>query len=74
MSDEYPTKLATLYEAVRQEILNTPSMTSITERVDVQSAALREIAKILFEEGINVSRFTKPTQEVLVAVALNGDY
>lgn len=39
-----------------------------------QSAALREIAQVLSEHGINTSRFTRPTQEVLVAVALNGTY
>lgn len=49
-------------------------LTLIDELVTGQSAALREIARVIAEHGINTSRFTRPTQEVLVAVALNGTY
>ncbi len=49
-------------------------LTFIDELMTGQSAALREIAHVLSEHGINTSRFTRPTQEVLVAVALNGTY
>ena len=49
-------------------------LTLIDELVTGQSAALREIAKVLVEHDIKVSRFTRSTQEVLVAVALNGTY
>ena len=48
--------------------------TAMLELVEGQSAALREIARVIAEHGINTSRFTRPTQEVLVAVALNGTY
>lgn len=44
------------------------------ERIVNQSYALRELAHYLAEHGVSVSRFTRTTQETLVAVALNGDY
>ena len=49
-------------------------LTLIDKLVTLQSTALREIARVIAEHGINTSRFTRPTQEVLVAVALNGTY
>lgn len=49
-------------------------LTQLFVRLDDQSYALREIATVLAEHDIAVSRFTRRTQEVLVAVALNGDY
>lgn len=49
-------------------------LTQMFVRLDDQSYALREIARVLTEHDIAVSRFTRRTQEVLVAVALNGEY
>ena len=44
------------------------------DQLDNQSYTLRELAHYLSENGVSVSRFTRRTQETLVAVALNGDY
>lgn len=47
---------------------------TLLERLDDQSYTIREIAKVLTEHNISISRMTRRTQEVLVAVALSGTY
>lgn len=71
---EMPESLNQAIEAVKAEILGSTPMRMTFQRLDDQSYALRELSRVLAEEGINTSRFTRRTQEVLVAVALNGDY
>lgn len=59
---------------VRDAILNNKELQLMADRLADQSYALREIAHLLAEYGIPVTRFTRRTTEVLVAVALNGNY
>ena len=60
--------------AVRDAVLNSEQLRTMADRLQAQSGALREIAVLLAEMGVPVTRFTRATTEVLVAVALNGDY
>ena len=60
--------------AVHDAILNNAQLAQMATRLADQSYALREIARCLHEYGIPATRFTRRTTEVLVAVALNGDY
>ena len=46
----------------------------VTEQLENQSYAIRELAKYLAEHGVEVTRFSPRTTSTLVAVALNGDY
>ena len=46
----------------------------VTEQLENQSYAIREMAKYLAEHGVEVTRFSPRTTQTLVAVALNGDY
>lgn len=61
-------------DAVRDAVLNNTQLTEMAARMANQSYALREIAKVLYEHGIPATRFSRRTTDVLVAVALNGDY
>lgn len=68
---EMPESIRKAFDDIRTEIL---SGGHAGDKLAAQSHALRELAKYLYETGVSVSRFTRETQEVLVAVALNGDY
>ena len=61
-------------EEIRNAIINSRELQQLMQRLEDQSYALREIAVSLTEYGIPVTRFTRRTTEVLVAVALNGEY